>query len=84
MGKPLTENYARIDRMALAGYEYAERGCVGPMPKMADQLDADAFHAGISNFRVRSALASNAKPNAKRPQSDRVQGIPAASRKSVG
>ena len=39
-------DYARIDAFALDGYKYAQSG--SKMPRFVDQMDIDAFNAGIS------------------------------------
>lgn len=43
-------NYSRIDAMARAGYRYAAGE--ETVPRLIDQMDIDAFNAGISNYNV--------------------------------
>ena len=45
-------DFSRIDTMATHGYEYAAQR--GKVPKLKDQMDIDAFNAGISNFNIRN------------------------------
>jgi len=44
-------NYRRIDEMAILGYEYAAGR--GRVPAFRDQMDIDAFNAGVSNYNVK-------------------------------
>lgn len=44
-------DYSRIDEMAISGYQYAAGE--GSVPELFDQLDIDAFNAGIRNYNGR-------------------------------
>lgn len=45
-------DFSRIDSIAASGYQHAA-GILKSMPKLLDQLDIDAFNAGVSNYNVR-------------------------------
>lgn len=48
-------DFSRIDSLAASGYQHAA-GTLKNMPQLLDQLDIDAFNAGISNFNVRQGM----------------------------
>lgn len=44
-------DFSRIDNLAVCGYQHAA-GTLEKMPKLDDQLDIDAFNAGVSNYNA--------------------------------
>jgi|GEM_PF-3776014 len=48
-------NFNRIDSVARLGYQFAAGN--GGIPRLTDQLDIDAFNAGISNHNSRHGTA---------------------------
>lgn len=43
--------FTQVDDMAFAGYNFAAGS--GAVPALTDQIDVDAFNAGIANFNAR-------------------------------